>query len=211
MNRFVTAVRNSISEKNWLAALAMALTLPDICANIEGTEGKPAEKYKTWFDKNLKHIYLGGAAGQEPLLSGSDCYALRCSYLHDGSESPGDHHKARQVIKRYHFREPDFFMHRNRINDTLQLRVDLFCEEICTAVEQWENSLLVTSEVQARLGSLLFVRKGMEGIAEIGGVVQSMDDAEKEIEMRARKYDMLFGGPPNHTGAPIPDTDPPKA
>lgn len=40
MDRFTSAVRQSLENKNWYAALYLSLTLPDICARLESDDGK---------------------------------------------------------------------------------------------------------------------------------------------------------------------------
>lgn len=188
MQRFVSAIRESISEQNWLSALAMTLTLPEICANVEGFQGRPAEKYVKWFDANLLPIFLGGHDGKHVILSGSDCYALRCSYLHDGSSTPSDKHKAREVIRKYHFREPPFPMHCCKVNDVLQLRVDTFCEDVCGSVEKWESKLERTPQVIANLEGLLTVYKGTENVGEIGVHFLSDEEIAQIHAARAKRW-----------------------
>ena len=34
MERFLNSIENSITNKNWYGALTLALSMPDICANI---------------------------------------------------------------------------------------------------------------------------------------------------------------------------------
>lgn len=58
MQRFVTAIRKSIDEQNWFAALFLALAVPDICGALEqlptGKRGKIEARYCKWFNKYLK-------------------------------------------------------------------------------------------------------------------------------------------------------------
>jgi hypothetical protein len=48
---FVNAVRDALAQKNWYAALALALTLPDICANLEQPEERRVGvRYTQWWN-----------------------------------------------------------------------------------------------------------------------------------------------------------------
>jgi hypothetical protein len=52
MDRFTTAIRQSVENKNWYAALYLSLTLPDICARLESDNGKTNRaKFVAWFDQ----------------------------------------------------------------------------------------------------------------------------------------------------------------
>src|SRR5258708_7704442 len=85
MRDFVIAVRQSVANQNWYSALAMALTLPDIAAKLDGRPGGSAARYISWFGTYLDPIYTVQMSGRTVVfLSGEDCYALRCAFLHEG-------------------------------------------------------------------------------------------------------------------------------
>ena len=92
------------------------------------------------------------------LLGGRDCYALRCSFLHQGL---GDisNQRAREVLPGFHFVRPlpgKNIVHRNIWYGALQLQVDCFCEDICVGVEQWEQKkLLRDPKIQVRASKML--------------------------------------------------------
>ena len=91
MNNLTHALESAIEQKNWYAAVMLALTLPDICGKIEYPEDHSGARYKKWCEKYLepKYTHQVGPAQMEKIhtfLSGSDCYALRCALLHEGSD-----------------------------------------------------------------------------------------------------------------------------
>jgi hypothetical protein len=91
MDRFVKAVRLSVQQRNWYGALAVALTMPDICAQLENPTRESHKPYVEWFNRYMlaKYTVAAGPPGyMDPraFLSGDDCYALRCSYLHTGAD-----------------------------------------------------------------------------------------------------------------------------
>ena len=84
----IEAVRRAVADRNWLAALALALTFPDLCGKVETPAARSGERYARWFDKWLASSFkvLGVGAPREIELTGDDCYALRCAFLHEGRD-----------------------------------------------------------------------------------------------------------------------------
>ena len=168
MERFTNSLRASVENQDWYVALATALTLPDVCGRlINPTQGSGA-RYSAWFDAwvapgytaNLPHI------GTHCFLTGSDCYALRCSYLHEGVADITQQ-RTRRALDDFHFIIPPrdgWSIHRNQINNTLQLQVDQFCLDIADAVDRWSESVRDDEEVQGRMGSLLMIHNHVPGI-----------------------------------------------
>ena len=73
----------------YLAALSIALTLPDICGKAAYPEMKVGDRYKKWFDENIA-LYEKPPCDNKleiemPYLSGEVVYQLRNSYLHQGN------------------------------------------------------------------------------------------------------------------------------
>ncbi len=66
----------------------------------------------------------------QAFLSGNDCYALRCAYLHEGSDNISQQN-AKEVVDKFHFivAPKGSTIHCNMMNTKLQLQVDIFCED----------------------------------------------------------------------------------
>ena len=135
MDKLINAVENSLQNKNWYAALFVALSLPDICGRLENPTSKSLERYVVWFNKYLRNEYTRGIGpfGKKivTFLSGKDCYALRCAYLHEGRDEITDQ-RCQQVLNNFRFTTD--LSHRNYFNFNnnaiLQLNVEIFCNEI---------------------------------------------------------------------------------
>lgn len=164
------AVREALSHGNWYAALALALALPDICGYLEFGSMKSRADFLAWYDANLLRINtMGGGLGrpEHVLMSGGDCYALRCAFLHQGSEDVSTQRK-KDVVRQFLFSSP---MGRNRVHrfksgDRLILDVEWFCGEVCDAVDAWDARVLaVRPDAQARASEML----------RIGGAEDTMD------------------------------------
>ena len=97
----IREIRWNIQDGRWQSALALALTLPDICGGIaypetvkkyrdgrvmEDRYGKPARdvgsQYIQWFDQYAGPFFKKNETDERPYLCGERCWQLRCEYLH---------------------------------------------------------------------------------------------------------------------------------
>ncbi len=79
-------INKSLDSECLFSALALALTIPDICGKILYPEKKTGVRYKLWYNE-----YIGDyekspdeKSRRMPYMSGELCYALRCAFLHSG-------------------------------------------------------------------------------------------------------------------------------
>lgn len=157
MQDIIDSIRNALLQENWYAALFVSLTLPDICVALEHgkTSGK---KYSQWFETNLIQ-YRG-------FLSGDDCYALRCSLLHQGK---GDisNQKMKDILEHYIFLTSgshcnlfkDIVINGGPKESFLQLNVARFCTEMCDAVSQWIVSMQNNKNITNRVNESIVIRE----------------------------------------------------
>lgn len=116
------------------AALALTLTIPDICAALISPKGKSnGDSYAAWFDDHL--------VGYKGRLSGKDLYSIRSGILHEArSDRPhmqwervvfgtgkGSHGGSIKGVKCNGVLLPDTFV----------INVARFSEEMITAAETW--------------------------------------------------------------------------
>ena len=153
------SVEISVRNQNWYSALAVALTLPDICASLESNDGNSSgDRYARWFDENVGDRYkFHVGADREPVtfLAGGDCYALRCTVLHQGMFDISNQ-RARRALTGFKFIVPPQGqqIHCNMFNDSLQLQVDVFVIDIVESVRAWRDRLRGTSLVEERLNNM---------------------------------------------------------
>jgi len=138
MERFIRSVEIALDSKDWYGALSTALTLPDICGRLSDPTATTKTRYVAWFDEYMLpryESYVGADRHHHVFLSGRDCYALRCSYLHEGGDSIAEQ-SARQALHRFHFvsPRPNWTVHCNQSDSVLQLQVDVFCQSYCLKV-----------------------------------------------------------------------------
>ena len=158
MKHLIESVKKSISNENYIAALYLAVTLPDICARIESDDNKTSKiKYTTWFDTYLSEHYkrkIGREKEEHAFLTGDDLYALRCAVLHEGRLNISSQ-RAQKVHEKFFFTigHP----HLRQINSVLQLDLKFFCEEICTGVSKWLKVNKDNKKIKEKLKELMIL------------------------------------------------------
>lgn len=101
----VEEVKLCISQQMWQAALALALTIPDICGQIKfvslkmmnrnGVEVSASQgyKYSKWFNEYVgcyfadEKGYNNDGYAINSYFTGDMCYQLRCAFLHSGEDA----------------------------------------------------------------------------------------------------------------------------
>jgi hypothetical protein len=176
MKHLTDSIKNSLETSNWYSAIAISLAIPDICAKITDGIKSNGTKYAKWFDyyvgENYKTKYTSNQLEMTKKystiedynrllkgtkLSGNDCYALRCAFLHEGSGEINSQ-RAREILDEIKFLEPNYQMnmHGSIINNKLVLHTDEFCTHILQGVENWEKEL--NEEQKKRLDTFLKVK-----------------------------------------------------
>ena len=91
VTKIVDDISRSLENECYLAALSLALTLPDICGKAEYShEGSSKKRYIDWYQENIGYYEKDISTSETPELadlpymSGELLYQLRCSFLHSG-------------------------------------------------------------------------------------------------------------------------------
>ena len=168
MQRFTKAVRAAAEAENWYAALSMALSLPDVCGRLEQPALGSKARYVAWFQRWVEPNYtsrVGYPGTLHVFLCGEDCYALRCSYHHEGGGNI-EEQRARKALHDFHFITPprNGTVHMNQVGDTLQLQADIFANDMAAAVDLWATAVAGDAEIQGRLSALLTVHDASQGV-----------------------------------------------
>lgn len=166
VKKFTDAIRLSIKNCNWYAAIFIALTMPDVCGKLEQPEKESKERYIEWYNRYLLKINTMVLSNEEHVfLTGRDCYALRCSILHEGSEDIS-RQRAREVLSKIYI--TTLGSHRIKTDDVLSLNVSVFCEEMCQAVESWYDDVKDNKIIVERISNILEIKEN--GFNSIPGV-----------------------------------------
>jgi hypothetical protein len=130
-------------------AIAMALTVPDICAALESLNGETTgPKYKAWYNANL--------AGRYPNITDADCWSLRCGVLHQGRFGHPNMQYGRILFTVPNSQNNVF--HNNIINDALNLDAVLFCRDVVACARHWFDEKCNDLVVQSNLPNLVQLR-----------------------------------------------------
>ena len=94
MIKKIKEIGKALEHGCYHCALALTLTLPDICGqvaypNLHKPEQR-GERYKKWFDEYVSKYYQCPEDVTLPnqkicFVNGYTCYLLRCAYLHNGN------------------------------------------------------------------------------------------------------------------------------
>ena len=92
--RIIREIESALKNDEFLAALALALTLPDICGKAEfPNEKSVGARYIKWFDDNVGNYEKPPRSNDGkntefddmPYMSGEIVYSLLCCFLHQGT------------------------------------------------------------------------------------------------------------------------------
>ena len=84
----IAEIQNALDNNMYLAALSLALMVPDICGKAEYPDKRVGERYKDWFEENIgqyEHPDYKDGDEKMPYLSGEVVYSLRNCMLHQGT------------------------------------------------------------------------------------------------------------------------------
>ncbi len=89
IERIINDINKALGAEAYMAALSLALTLPDICAKAEygDTLGNKV-RYIKWYNEYIGQYEKASTSSNLevlPYLSGEVLYQLRCSVLHQGT------------------------------------------------------------------------------------------------------------------------------
>lgn len=167
MRQFTTAVRQAVSEHNWYAALSLALIIPDICGRLDNPHLSTQDRYVYWYNRWLLHKYSANIAkrGLHVFLSGNDCYALRCSFTHEGREDISEQ-RAREVLANFAFStpHPQINIHCQQVDRRLQLNVAVFALDVCNSVDEWLNQHRYNPILASRINEMIIIHETSDGI-----------------------------------------------
>jgi len=159
MKNLINALKRCIHDRNCYGAINIALTLPDICGSIDSPgKNNSKERSVAWFDRYVGHAYMIEVNGVKCVfMTGGDCYALRCTALHQGTFDVSDE-KARDVVDRFilHHSESVRF-HNVRQDKKLVIDLTTFCLDIAAGVDVWEAEVMRDADDRRRslIASLL--------------------------------------------------------
>jgi hypothetical protein len=125
-------IERALQAKLFYLALVATLTLPEICAALESSDGDGGRlKYEAWYDKHLAAYY--------PWLTSEDCYGLRCGIVHQGhARTHTKKHQSKWNRVLFILPTPDASTFRNSAgSDAYITSVAEFCLDVVSRVRAW--------------------------------------------------------------------------
>lgn len=168
MKHIIESVRKAIEHENWIAAVALALTIPDVGRELDGRQ-RGRRGYIEWFEANGSIEYIVATPGTPTArMQGADCYALRCAYLHSG-EVDLTTQEVQEVLERVRFLVPDqggWTM--QELEGVLMATPAQFCEALCAMGERWLTTVATNTDVQERIDRMPLIERVFAGTLDIG-------------------------------------------
>jgi len=164
MEKILASIEVSLKAGAHYAALITALTLPDICGEIETGKLGSRERYLAWFNRYLYGYYnRKGYKNQVDFLIAENCYALRCSLLHQGIASISGQQSRKGSLRTIHFHTDAYDHGHCNLNcdniEGLQLNIERFCHDVTGAVRAWLKDIC-QDEVKGHKVHLLMSIRG---------------------------------------------------
>lgn len=182
----IEEVKLCVSREMWQAALALALTIPDICGQIEFTnlkmknkkgeevDASQGRKYSEWFRKYVE-FYFADVQGWDnngfvinPYFTGDMCYQLRCAFLHSGDDATN---KVNDKIKyRFSLRTNScngFHQNENREINHADIYIANLCNYICEGALRFYNEWDSKRDFSDKKCKWLDTKEWNEGIESI--------------------------------------------
>lgn len=144
--RIIHECREALKHNLHLAALTLALTLPDICGKAEyGNSLRSGARYKEWYDEHIgsNEKYREEDESDFPYPSGEVIYRLRCMVLHQGTpnlEEGTCNIDSFALICESYSEYLFAYLPEESSNDgkrELTLNLNTLCEKICRAAENY--------------------------------------------------------------------------
>lgn len=151
----IQEIETAIGNGYYHCALALALSIPDICGQVYCPElnvkNENGERYRKWFDDFVAQVYmkepnLGFPNGSNIVFTGYACYLLRCAYLHSGNYDLKAQNKNIKISEfRLSYSKPAFKYHVYDVeltdtgNFVLNIDVAGLCKVICMAATDFYN------------------------------------------------------------------------
>lgn len=146
-------VRKAIQNGTYYSALALALTFPDICCQVENglNNGEASNRslYIDWVNKHMDfedfHFPIPGFETQT--FAGEMCYSLRCKVLHNGNTEVYND-KLGVIVDKLVLTTPkdNNYFHGYRYAESpsgetaTYIGIDYVCERLCDTAEKFYNS-----------------------------------------------------------------------
>jgi hypothetical protein len=169
LDAYLTDMLRAVEAGAHHSALALALALPDICGSIEyPAEPKVGVRYRSWCD----------TWGAMLSVSGADCYALRCAYLHSGHDEFSGTSAYLAPFERIEFTLGQVgggWVSRALppaapgAKQTARIPLETFCRDMATSADAWRRTRESDARVVQAIAGLMWMRRASDRTGETRG------------------------------------------
>lgn len=164
-------IEKALEAKAYLSALALALTIPDICGKMAYPNLNGSEPYKKWFDEYLSEMYTVSNKSSN-LFDSTTCYKLRCAFLHAGNTEKipaiDEFELGINCCDSYSqtWKNNDV----KNIRHQIRINVDQFCQFIITATREFYNKNIDLYSKADNTVDIIDLKKKFEYIQSMNNV-----------------------------------------
>ena len=160
----IDEIELNIKDQRWQSALALALTVPDICGGIAfpdlvkryrdgrimlDKQKNPSRdvgaQYVQWFDTYAGGFFKASPKDAKPYICGERCWQLRCEYLH---QNKGFFNEENDTAVRFHLgihcgTSVCQFDTMKQQDQVMEIRIDIeqFCLRMCRAARSYYHEV----------------------------------------------------------------------
>jgi hypothetical protein len=161
LHRYLADIHYAMNAGAFYSALALSVAIPDICGAIEYPDEKLVSKrYRDWFEQCCYML--------QSYLNAADCYAIRCSYLHQGLDEFDGSSAVAARLTHIEFTvgktaggwSLSFIpsAHGPEAKGAVRIPVEDFCRDMTTSGDAWYKSRASDSRVTSALARLIEFR-----------------------------------------------------
>ena len=143
----IVEIEKALEAELYNCALALALTLPDVCGKVEFPNCGNKKRYKDWFSLYALPCFTVEATKlpseeivEYTWLSAEECWALRCAFLHAGNYDV-DCATLANVHIHVHKRDGENYSHMVRDSKYVDWDVIELCKKLCLAAREYYFSI----------------------------------------------------------------------
>ena len=144
----ISEIETALDTELYNCALALSLTLPDVCGKVEFPNvKKPGDRYKNWFSAYAVQFFTAEPINiqteeivKHTWLSAEECWALRCAFLHAGNYDV-EHILLENIHIHAHKRDGENYSHIVRDSRHADWDVIELCKILCLSAKKYYNSI----------------------------------------------------------------------
>jgi hypothetical protein len=158
LSEYLRDILRAVGSCSPFSAIALSLALPDICGSIEYPEmngpGQVGDRYRRWCDEWAQMV----------TVSGADCYALRCAYLHNGLDEFSGSAARRATFNRIEFTVGQVgggWVARAvpaGAGQKARIPHETFCRDMAGSAEGWRRFRCADARVTEAIAGLMQIR-----------------------------------------------------